>query len=100
MCNTIGLLVIILVLYLLFKNKNILVIGIIVIILSYYFNYKEGMSASQKAKFDAYKPNLIKNTSIVKKVNNVVVPPKKIVPKVNNVVVPPKKIVPKVIKKK
>lgn len=51
MCNTIGLLVIILVLYLLFKNKNILVIGIIVIILSYYFNYKEGVkSQSQQTK--------------------------------------------------
>ena len=48
MCNTIGLLVIGLVLFLLFKNKYILGIGLIVIILSYYFNYKEGMSASQK----------------------------------------------------
>ncbi len=48
MCNTIGLLVIILVLFLLFKNINILVIGLIVIILSYYFNYKEGLTAAQK----------------------------------------------------
>jgi len=84
MCNTIGLLVIILVLYLLFKNKNILVIGIIVFILSYYFNYKEGLTVSQQKKLDATLANLVKlNGNIVKKVNNVVVPP----------VVPPKKIV-------
>ena len=51
MCNTFGLLVIGLVLFLLFKNKNILVIGVIVITLSYYFNYKEGAkSQSQQTK--------------------------------------------------
>ena len=55
MCNTIGLLVIGLVLFLLFKNKYILGIGLIVIILSYYFNYKEGMSASQKKKLEIEK---------------------------------------------
>ena len=48
MCTTIGILVISLVLFLFFKNKNILLIGLIVIILSYYFNYKEGLTAAQK----------------------------------------------------
>ena len=33
---------IVLLLYLLFKNTNILVIGGIVVLLSYLFNYKEG----------------------------------------------------------
>jgi|688.fasta_scaffold1277427_2 hypothetical protein len=48
MCTTIGILVISLVLFLFFKNKNILVIGLIVIILSYYFNNKEGLTPAQK----------------------------------------------------
>jgi hypothetical protein len=39
---TITIVSIVLVLYLLFKNTNILVIGGIVVLLSYYFNYKEG----------------------------------------------------------
>ena len=53
MCNTIGIGtigigVIILVLYLIFKNIYILGIGIIVIIVSYFFNYKEGLKVEQK----------------------------------------------------
>lgn len=53
MCNTIGIGtigigVIILVLYLIFKKIYILGIGIIVIIVSYFFNYKEGLKVEQK----------------------------------------------------
>lgn len=53
MCNTIGIGtigigVIILVLYLIFKKIYILGIGLIVIIVSYYFNYKEGLTLEQK----------------------------------------------------
>jgi len=47
MCNTLVLLILVLVAYLIFKNKYILVIGGIVL-LSYFFNYKEGLSAVQK----------------------------------------------------
>jgi hypothetical protein len=79
MCNTIGILVIGLVLFLLFKNKYILGICL-VIILYYYFNYKEGLTASQQKKLDATMAKLVKQKgNTVKKVNNVVVSPKKIV---------------------
>lgn len=48
MCNTLVLLIFFLVAFLIFKNKNILVIGVIVVLSSYYFNYKEGLTAAQK----------------------------------------------------
>jgi hypothetical protein len=67
MCNTLILLIFILLAYLLFKNKNILVVGVIVILLSYYFNYREGMTAAQK-KAKINKSAVLK-APVVKKVN-------------------------------
>ena len=66
MCNTLVLLILFLVAYLIFKNKNILVVGVIVVLSSYYFNYKEGMSAAQKKALINKSAKL--KTPIVKKV--------------------------------
>lgn len=52
MCNTLILLIFILLAFLLFKNKNILVVGVIILLLSYYFNYKEGLTAAHQAKIN------------------------------------------------
>jgi hypothetical protein len=71
MCNTLILLIFILLAFLLFKNKNILVVGVIILLLSYYFNYKEGLTAAQQAKINK-SAKLVK--TVIKKVN----------PKVNN----------------
>ena len=66
MCNTLILLICILLAYLLFKNKNILVVGVIILLLSYYFNYKEGMSVAKQAKINK---SAVLKSPIVKKIN-------------------------------
>jgi hypothetical protein len=55
---------IILLLYLIFKNIYILVIGGILIIF-YYFNYKEGLTAAEKKALITAKT--VKNIGVVKK---------------------------------
>jgi hypothetical protein len=50
MCNALILLVIVLVAYLFFKNISILIVGGIVVLLSYFFNYKEGAINKQLNK--------------------------------------------------
>ena len=65
---TITIVSIVLVLYLLFKNTNILVIGGIVVLLSYYFNYKEGAANKKTSALISAQTLKMKAAPIIKTV--------------------------------